>query len=101
MLTRNASLWINERWELLPKGTWVEILNGKGMFTAARGKISYGPYDYNGLTTDAKDFNFPPMYNILVSSPYQPGPVDVNFLADHLRKLTPSEIQQEESRKGQ
>lgn len=85
------SLWVNGAWEPLPLGTWVEIQNGKGGFSGNRGTIVHGPYgprDHYDPKDHTKDF--PPMYNILVTKPYDRA-VDVNFMAHKLRKLSPEE----------
>jgi len=85
-----GSLWANGAWEALPIGTWVEIQNGRDSFSGNRGTISYGPYG-SGNQYDPTHHNteqhLPPMYNILVTKPYQKA-VEVNFFAHNLRKLS-------------
>lgn len=87
----NYPLFINGVWETLPHGTWVEIVNGLGDFSGARGTITHGPY---GGPKDCVYNNIwlPPMYNILVTPPHRESAIGVNFEAHRLRKLTSREV---------
>jgi hypothetical protein len=86
------SLFVDGLWQDVPKGTWVEIQNGKGDFTGARGTITLGPYGQEYRTPNV---NFPPIYNILVTKPYRELATEVNFEAHKLRVLNSYEVDHE------